>query len=69
MNIRGYPHPNFTWKKDGVALNITGRYDLAFNGSLLISKVESGDGGVYSADAHEDIYSAASGDITVNILG
>jgi hypothetical protein len=69
IDIRGYPTPDFVWKKDGVNLNITGRYSVAHNGTLLISKVQSGDAGTYDAVGEKNFVDAKSGDITVTLLG
>jgi hypothetical protein len=69
IDIRGYPPPDFTWKKDTVQLNIEGRYSVAPNGTLLISKVESGDDGTYDATGSKKFRNAPSGDIVVTLLG
>ena len=69
IDIRGYPPPDFTWKKNNVELNITARYSVAPNGTLQISKVESGDDGNYTARASKDFVHADSGDIVVTLHG
>ena len=70
IDIRGYPPPDFTWKKDGVKIdNSTGRYHVATNGTLIISNVETGDAGTYDATGEKNLYLAKSGDIVVSVLG
>ncbi len=69
IDIRGYPPPSFTWKKDGAELNIADRYSIGPNGTLIISKVESGDAGTYSAKGTAGFFDALSGNIVVTILG
>jgi hypothetical protein len=69
IDIRGYPEPDFVWKKNATVLNITGRYSVASNGTLFISKVQTGDNGTYAATATKDFYTAESGNIVVKLLG
>ncbi|CAB3997058.1 neural cell adhesion molecule 1-like isoform X1 [Paramuricea clavata] len=68
IDIRGYPQPDFVWKKNDTVLNITDRYSVASNGTLLISKVQTGDNGTYAATATKDFYTAESGNIVVKLL-
>ena len=69
VDIRGYPPPDYVWKKDGTDLNITGRYSIASNGTLLISMVQTGDNGTYILTASKSIFHANSGDIVVTLRG
>ena len=69
VDIRGNPTPDFKWKKGGVQLNITGRYSVLFNGTLLISKVESGDNGTYDVSGTKNFFSADVKGIVVKMRG
>ena len=69
IDIRGYPQPDFVWKKNNTALNITGRYSVASNGTLLISKVQTGDDGAYSVFGIKQFYNSLTEDIVVKLLG
>ena len=69
VDIRGIPTPDFEWVKDGVELNITGRYRVLFNGTLLISKVESGDEGTYDVLGTKNFYSDDEKGIMVKMRG
>ncbi len=69
VDIRGYPPPYFTWRKNTAELNITGRYSVAPNGTLLITKVEIGDDGTYDTRANMNFAHVSSGDVIVTLLG
>lgn len=71
VDIRGYPRPDFVWRKDNAVLNITAtdRYKVAPNGTLLMANVESGDGGIYALTAELDFSLARSGNINVTLYG
>ena len=69
VDIRGNPTPDFEWQKDGVALNITGRYSVASNGTLFISKVETGDAGTYEVEGSKNLFNEKIDGIAVEICG
>lgn len=48
---RGYPVPVVTWYKDQIKLNKTEHVSVFSDGKLSIEKLASGDGGVYTCKA------------------
>ncbi|XP_046853940.1 hemicentin-1-like isoform X2 [Xenia sp. Carnegie-2017] len=67
IDIHGYPRPDFLWRRNGQELNVTGRFSVADNGTLLISNVQSSDDGNYSAIASKNNFNAESGVIAVKV--
>lgn len=53
--VRGYPVPAVTWFKDQMRLNVNDRVSMNADGGLFIKGLTSGDSGVYTCEALNDM--------------
>ena len=63
----GYPEPVYSYRKDNLDLNITGRYSLQY-GNLVISDVQEVDDGHYTCKA-ENSQGTAEVSTTLRVRG